>query len=177
VVEDLRGNLDTRFGRLREGHFDAAILARAGVSRLGHDDMIGEVLAAPAWLPAAGQGALGIAVGGNDRRTIDLLQPLDDPGARATTAAERAFLRALEGGCQIPIGAFAIAAEEELRLHGLVAAIDGNPLLRGEAIGKVSEPVELGRKLAAELLERGAGAILDQIRNVQISSLPHASAP
>ncbi len=177
IVDDLRGNLDTRFGRLRDGHFDAAILAYAGVARLGHEDMIGEVLAAPAWLPAAGQGALGIAVGGNDTRTIDLLQPLDDEIARATTAAERAFLRALEGGCQIPIGAFASQEDQKLRLHGLVAAIEGNPLLRGEAVGDLARPEEIGRQLAAELLDQGAGEILHEIRSLQNSALPHASAP
>jgi hydroxymethylbilane synthase len=177
IVADLRGNLDTRFGRLRDGHFDAAILAHAGVSRLGHEDMIGEILTAPTWLPAAGQGALGIAVGHGDERTIGLISSLDDEIARATTAAERAFLRALEGGCQIPIGAFATLEEQTLRLFGLVAAIDGDPLLRGEAVGDLDRPEELGRQLAAELLEQGAGEILDSIRSVQENELPHASAP
>lgn len=177
VVDDLRGNLDTRFGRLRDGHFDAAILARAGVVRLGHEDLIGEVLDAPAWLPAAGQGALGIAVGINDEQTGELLRPLDDPGARCTTAAERAFLRALEGGCQIPIGATARLEGGRLHLHGLVAAINGNPLLRGELTGDPAAPEELGQKLAANLLEKGAGEILRQIRSLQDEILPHASAP
>lgn len=177
VVDDLRGNLDTRFGRLREGRFDAAILARAGVVRLGHEDMIGEVLDAPAWLPAAGQGALGIAVGSEDERTNEFLRPLDDPDARMTTAAERAFLRALEGGCQIPIGASARLEADRLRLHGLVAAFDGNPLLRDELAGDPAAPEELGRKLADNLLEQGAGEILRQIRSLQYDQLPHASAP
>jgi hydroxymethylbilane synthase len=177
VVDDLRGNLDTRFSRLREGRFDAAILAHAGVVRLGHEDMIGEVLDAPAWLPAAGQGALGIAVGAEDERTRELLRPLDDDAARSTTTAERAFLRALEGGCQIPIGALARLEAGRLQLHGLVAAFDGNPLLRGEITGKATEAAELGRKLAANLLERGAGEILRAIRSLENGALPHASAP
>lgn len=177
VVDDLRGNLDTRFARLREGRFDAAILARAGVVRLGHEDLIGEVLDAPAWLPAAGQGALGIAAGSDDARTAELLRPLEDPVARSTTTAERAFLRALEGGCQIPIGASANLVAGELQLHGLVAAFDGDPLLRGEVKGDPADAKELGRKLADDLLARGAGDILRQIRSLPNGELPHASAP
>lgn len=177
IVDDLRGNLDTRFARLREGRFDAAILARAGVVRLGLEELIGEVLDAPAWLPAAGQGALGIAVAADDRRTIELLRPLDDDDARAATAAERAFLRALEGGCQIPIGAFATRQGDELRLHGLVAALDGDPLLRGEVAGATAAPEELGRSLAAQLIEQGADSILATIRTLHDDRLPRASAP
>lgn len=177
IVEDLRGNLDTRFRRLREGHFDAAILAHAGVARLGHDELIGEILDAPEWLPAAGQGALGIAVGTDDDKTRTILEPLDDPIARAETAAERAFLRELEGGCQIPIGALARRVGDELLIHGLVAALDGDPLLRGEMVGDPARPEELGQRLAEDLLDRGAGEILDRIRSLQNDALSRASAP
>lgn len=177
VVDDLRGNLDTRFARLRDGHFDAAILAHAGVARLGLEELIGEILEAPAWLPAAGQGALGIAVAAADDRTNELIRSLDDATARATTAAERAFLRALEGGCQIPIGAFAITRDDRLQLHGLVADLDGEPLLRGEAEGDRAAPEELGNRLAEELLARGAGEILVRIRSLHNGELPRASAP
>jgi len=177
VVDDLRGNLDTRFARLREGRFDAAILARAGVVRLGLEEHIGETLHPPAWLPAAGQGALGVAVASDDHRTLELLRPLHDDDARAATAAERAFLRALEGGCQIPIGAFATRHGDELRLHGLVAALDGDPLLRGEVVGKSDAPEELGKRLADELIARGAASILAGIRALHEERLPRASAP
>lgn len=177
VVEDLRGNLDTRFARLREGQLDAMILARAGVVRLGLADSIGEILGPPDWLPAVGQGALGVAVGTDDRRGRELIAALDDPGARATTTAERAFLRALEGGCQIPIGAFAELDGESLRLQGLVAAIDGQPTIRGESVGRISEAAEIGASLAEELLGRGADVVLAEIRSIDADEAPGASAP
>jgi hydroxymethylbilane synthase len=177
VVEDLRGNLDTRFARLREGRYDAAILARAGVVRLGHADAIGSVLAAPAWLPAAGQGALGIAIREDDADARALIGALDDDDARTTTAAERTFLRALEGGCQIPIGALATREGGRLKLQGLVAALDGAPLLRAELTGEWSAPEALGLALAQQLLDEGAGEILERIRSLQNGALPRASAP
>jgi hydroxymethylbilane synthase len=176
-VVDLRGNLDTRFARLQEGYLDAAILAHAGVARLEREAAIGEILEAPPWLPAPGQGALGIAVREGDYRVLELFQPLDDPAARMTTSAERGFLRALEGGCQIPIGALAISEGEELRLQGLVSSIDGTNLLRGELVGNPDAPEELGQRLAEELLGRGAGEILSRIRSAHDESLPSASAP
>jgi hydroxymethylbilane synthase len=177
VVEDLRGNLDTRFARLRDGRLDAAILARAGVHRLGLLDHVGEVLAAPDWLPAVGQGALGVAIREDDVAVRDLVAPLTDPDALAATTAERAFLRDLEGGCQIPIGALATREGEMLRLHGLVASLDGTELLRGEVSGRVDDPAGLGSRLAAELIERGAGEILGAIRGATTDSVPNASAP
>lgn len=176
-VEDLRGNLDTRFARLGEGFLDAVILAHAGVARLGREAAIGQVLEAPPWLPAPGQGALGIAIRADDAGTSALFRPLEDAAARITTSAERAFLRALEGGCQIPIGALAIAEGKRLRLYGLVARIDGTTLLRGDIIGDPAESESLGRQLAADLLDRGAGAILESIRSLDNNSLPGASAP
>lgn len=177
VVEDMRGNLDTRFARLQIGRYDAAILARAGVVRLGREEAIGEVLETPAWLPAAGQGALTVAMREDDAETAALLRPLNDEGTRTATAAERGLLRALEGGCQIPIGALAAHEGQKLRLHGLVASIEGAPLLRGEIIGRPEDAETLGRRLADELLERGAGEILDRIRSTSTRVLPHASAP
>jgi len=177
VVEDLRGNLDTRFARLRDGRLDAAILARAGVHRLGLLDHVGEVLAAPDWLPAVGQGALGVAIREDDVAVRDLVAPLTDPDALAATTAERSFLRDLEGGCQIPIGALATREGEMLRLHGLVASLDGTELLRGEVSGRVDDPAGLGSRLAAELIERGAGEILGAIRGATTDSVPNASAP
>jgi len=177
VVEDLRGNLDTRFARIRKGDFDAAILAYAGITRLEEDKLIGEALDPPEWLPAVGQGALGIAIGAGDGETRALIEPLEDPVARTTTAAERAFLRRLEGGCQIPIGALAVLEGDQLQLHGLVAALDGDPLLRGEISGDPAEAEALGRTLAEELLDDGADEILQAIRAIDQDELPDASAP
>lgn len=176
-VRDLRGNLDTRFARLREGSYDGVLLARAGVVRLGMESAVGEVLDPPTWLPAVGQGALGVAIREDDARVRELLAPLNHAETAATTAAERAFLRELEGGCQIPIGALATIANGVLRLQGLVAAIEGNPLLRGDASGPVAEAERIGRGLAHSLLEQGAGEILAEIRGTDPRDLPNASAP
>ena len=176
-VRDLRGNLDTRFARLREGSYDGVLLARAGVLRLGMESAVGEVLDPPTWLPAVGQGALGVAIREDDTRIRELLAPLNHAPTAATTAAERAFLRELEGGCQIPIGALAKIADGELRLEGLVAAIGGDPLLRGDASGPLAEAERIGRGLAHSLLEQGAGEILAEIRGTDLKDLPNASAP
>lgn len=177
TVLDLRGNLDTRFERLRAGHFDAIVLARAGVRRLGLEDAVGDVLEAPRWLPAVGQGALGVAIRGDDDVTRTVVSALDDPDTRIATTAERAFLRALEGGCQIPIGALATRDGNSVRLYGLVADLDGEPLIRGDATGDVDEAEALGRGLAEELLARGADAVLRWIREIRPDQLPGASAP
>jgi hydroxymethylbilane synthase len=177
IVEDLRGNLDTRMARLQEGHYAGAILARAGVRRLGLEAAVGEVLEPPTWLPAVGQGALGVAIRSEDTTTQELLAPLHHPETAATTGAERAFLRELEGGCQIPIGALATIEGDQLRLAGLVAAIDGDPLLRGEAAGPVDQAEAIGRDLARQLIDQGADEILAAIRGLNTSELPRASAP
>lgn len=177
IVEDLRGNLDTRMARLQEGHYAGAILAKAGVRRLGLEAAVGEVLEPPTWLPAVGQGALGVAIRSEDTTTQELLAPLHHPETAATTGAERAFLRELEGGCQIPIGALATIEGDQLRLAGLVAAIDGDPLLRGEAAGPVDQAEAIGRDLARQLIDQGADEILAAIRGLNTSELPRASAP
>lgn len=177
IVRDLRGNLDTRLARLREGGYDAIILASAGMRRLGFDDAVRQVLEPPDWLPAVGQGALGIAVREDDASTRNLVAPLQHPETAAATAAERAFLRTLEGGCQIPIGALASIDGERIVLHGFVAGIDGRPFIRGVVDGPAKDPEAVGVALARRLLERGAGEILDAIRGLETSKLPRASAP
>lgn len=177
TVDDLRGNLDTRLARLEEGRYDAAILALAGVRRLGREDAIGQVLDLPDWLPAAGQGALAITTRADDANVNPLVATLDDPAVRAATTAEREFLRALEGGCQIPIGALASPEGETLRLRGFVASLDGRRLLRGELVAAKRDGAMLGRRLAQELLDRGAGIILRDVRNRAEETLPRASAP
>jgi len=177
IVRDLRGNLDTRMKRLAEGGYDAIILARAGVRRLGFEDAVSQVLEPPAWLPAVGQGALGIAIREDDDATRELVAPLQHAETAAATAAERAFLRALEGGCQIPIGALASIDAGRIVLHGFVAGVDGSPFLRGELEGSAEDAESVGTALARRLLDQGAGGILDAIRGLETSKLPHASAP
>lgn len=161
-VVDLRGNLDTRIEKLSAGELDGAILALAGLRRLGREDVVGEVLDPPAWLPAVGQGALALISGGEP---APALTALDDPPTRAAVTAERAFLRSLEGGCQVPIGAWAVSDDDgRVRMHGLVAALEGEPMLRTDGEGAAVEAAELGQELAERLLARGAGALLRAVR-------------
>jgi hydroxymethylbilane synthase len=166
VVEDLRGNLDTRLNQVKTGRYDAAILAYAGLKRLSLDDQVTQVLDAPDWLPAVGQGALAVITRGDDRSTRGLVAQLDDPHTRAATIAERALLATLEGGCQIPIGALA-TVDSELTLHAFVASVDGKQFVRGKRTGAPAAAATVGRELAAELLNQGARQILEQLRAAQ----------
>lgn len=176
AVTDLRGNLDTRLARVAAGDYDAIVLAAAGIRRLGRADAIGQWLEPPDWLPAVGQGALGIVTRVDDAETRALLQPLDHAPTRAAATAERALLNELEGGCQVPIGALAALHDDgDLTLHGLVASLDGETVLRGEIAGPADEADALGRRLARQLVQRGADDILAAIR--EAAPLPRASPP
>jgi hydroxymethylbilane synthase len=177
VVEDLRGNLDTRFRRLEEGRYDAIILALAGVRRFGREALVGETLDPPHWLPAAGQGALALVARSDDAATLARLAPLDHRATRAATTAERAFLARLEGGCQIPIGALGTVDGNALRLRGLVASLDGRTVVSGEWLGSAANAMAGGESLAAQLVERGAGAVLDDVRNQSRRTVPDPGAP
>jgi hydroxymethylbilane synthase len=158
VLADLRGNVDTRIRRLREGRFDAILLAMAGLTRLGRADEVTEALDPRQFVPAAGQGAIALECRDGDRAVRDAVAPLDHaPTARAVTA-ERAFLAALGGGCNVPLGAHAFAAGDQLELVAFVGAADGSVLLRGDRRG--SDPEGLGRALADDLRSRGASALL-----------------
>ncbi|MEJ2215863.1 MAG: hydroxymethylbilane synthase [Gemmatimonadota bacterium] len=164
IVEDLRGNLDTRLRRVAEGDFDAAILALAGIRRLGREEAVGQVLDAPGWLSAVGQGALAIAIRADADSTRALVAVLDHAETRTAVTAERAFLNELEGGCQVPIGAVARVQDQTLTLHGLVASLDGHDVVRGELSGSSTDPEGVGRALARRLADAGATEILDAIR-------------
>jgi hydroxymethylbilane synthase len=163
-VLDLRGNVDTRLRKLADGQYDAVVLAAAGLVRLGHGDAISQVLDVEAMLPAVGQGALCVEVRTGDGKTRALIEPLDHPATRQATQAERAFLRRLEGGCQVPIGAYAEVRGEQLHLRGLVAALDGSRLVRDEIHGSASDGDELGAELAEQVLAAGGERILDEVR-------------
>jgi hydroxymethylbilane synthase len=163
-VADLRGNLDTRIERLGEGHYAAAILAYAGIRRLGRDDVVGELLDANHWLPAPGQGALAVVTRDEDGEVAAAVASLDDAATRAAVTAERTLLRTLEGGCQIPIGAYAVAADGSLQLHGFAADDESADFVRGSIAGPVTEAAELGHRLARELIDAGADAILQRVR-------------
>ncbi|HEX9188770.1 MAG TPA: hydroxymethylbilane synthase [Vicinamibacteria bacterium] len=158
VLADLRGNVDTRIRRLREGAFDAILLAMAGLVRLGRDGEVAEALDPRGFVPAPGQGAIALECRDEDAAVREAVAPLDHgPTARAVSA-ERAFLAALGGGCNVPLGAHAFAGEGRLELVGFVAEAGGPGFVRGERHG--DDPVSLGRALAEDLLSRGASALL-----------------
>ncbi len=156
----IRGNVDTRLRKLDDGQFDAIILAGAGLTRLGLAGRANEWLERTSWLPAPGQGALGIMTRTDDTETRELVGALNDPDSFAAVTAERTFLEALGGGCQVPIGALGIPYDVKLRLWGLVASPDGRHVVRGDLTGNLADPQELGLRLAELLRERGADPIL-----------------
>lgn len=157
---DIRGNVDTRIRKLTESDLDATILAHAGLLRLGLANEITEILD-PAWmLPAVGQGALGLECRADDARTRDYLQKLNDPATHASVLAERAMLRGLEGGCQVPIGAAATLRDGILMLRGVVLPPDGRHRIEGSIAGSPQEAESLGATLAEQLRSLGAETFL-----------------
>jgi hydroxymethylbilane synthase len=158
TLVDLRGNVDTRLRRLRDGDFDAILLALAGLTRLGRAGEVTEVVAPEIILPAPGQGAIALECREDDADRRRAAAALDHAATRRCVSAERAFLAALGGGCNVPLGAYAQEEGAALRLRGLVARVDGTEVVSGERSG--TDPEEAGRELAAELLGRGAGALL-----------------
>jgi hydroxymethylbilane synthase len=163
VIEMLRGNLDTRLRKLREGQFDAIVLAAAGLRRLGWDAEITEYLPVHLSLPAIAQGALGIEARSDDPVVRDLLSRFEHRPTRITVTAERALLHRLEGGCQVPIAAHAVLEDERLTLDGLVASVDGRRVIRHQIQGPQAEAQYLGTRLAERLLADGGDVILKEI--------------
>lgn len=163
TIEPLRGNVDTRVRKLDEGQYDAVVLAVAGLKRMGLEDRIVEYLGPPHFLPAVGQGALAIQTRENDDSTNSLIAPLEHGPSRTTTAAERAFLAELQGGCQVPIAAYAAHVGEKLHVAGMVASLDGSTILRQDMEGDPSDAEEIGKTLGKKLLEKGADKILEEI--------------
>jgi hydroxymethylbilane synthase len=164
-IHPVRGNVDTRLRKLEQGDYDAIILASAGLKRLGKTELVKQIIPAEIMCPAAGQGALGIEIREGDAATRELLAFLDDPAARAATTCERALLKRLGGGCQVPIGALAEVRENarngKLHLESIVADPDGTKLLRDSRDGDDSE--KLGNDAGASLLARGGDAILEAV--------------
>jgi hydroxymethylbilane synthase len=163
-VVPIRGNVDTRMGRVVPGDLDAVVLARAGLSRLDRLKVITETLDPLQVLPAPAQGALAVECRTSDARTRELLGRLEDASARACVLAERSTLATLEAGCSAPVAAYGEVAEgddgPELFLRGSVTAIDGSDAVRGSITGPLPEAVALGRALATELLDRGAAELM-----------------
>jgi len=159
----LRGNLDTRLKKLKTMNLDGIVLALAGVKRLGLEERITEIIPTEISLPAIGQGALGIETRMGDKEVHEQIQFLNDKDSWIAVSAERAFLKKLEGGCQVPIAAFARTVGVTLQMDGLVGTIDGKRLVRHHMEGPIEEAESLGIELAEILLNKGAKEILDEV--------------
>lgn len=163
-IEDLRGNVNTRLRKLEDENFAAIVLAVAGLKRLGFGDRITDVLPQSMCLPAVGQGALAIEARIGDQEVIDRIGFLRDEDTVQCALAERAFLGAVEGGCQVPVGVYAVCNETGgLNVEAVIASIDGQRLLRDCVIGKKQDAVSLGKLLAEKLLAAGGLAIMQEI--------------
>jgi hydroxymethylbilane synthase len=170
IFENLRGNVDTRLRKLEEGQYDAIVLAAAGVKRLGFADRVTEYLPSEVTLPAIGQGAVGIECREVDPATNALIAPLKHGPTWTAVLAERAFLGTLQGGCQVPIAAFAEIRGNEVHLRGLVGSLDGQTVIRGFRQGPPVDAEALGIDLAEELLDRGAREILEEVYQLTAES-------
>ena len=159
LVRSIRGNVETRIRKVREGQYEAAVLAAAGVLRLGLAEHIAEWFPLDEMLPAPGQGALAVQCREEDKQVLDLLRPLISKPIQAAVTAERAFLSQLGGGCLLPVGAYAETQKGDINLFGMVASVDGRTVVR--VAGRGSKPRELGEKLGTEALARGAREILN----------------
>jgi hydroxymethylbilane synthase len=160
-IHPLRGNVDTRLRKLADDECDALVLAAAGLNRLGKNNVIRQVLPTEVMCPAAGQGALAIEIRAGDSMTREQVRFLEDKAARLTTGCERALLKKLGGGCQVPIGAFAESQGDGLHLEAIVASPEGSTVLRESAAG--IDPVALGEQVAENLSRRGGCAILREV--------------
>lgn len=158
VLQDLRGNVDTRIRRLNEGACEALLLAVAGLERLGRRHEAAEVLDLDLFLPAPGQGAIALECREDDGAVAEAVAPLDHPPTARAVAAERALLAGLHGGCNVPLGAYAVGENGAVRLTAFVARPDGSGLLRGQA--RDPDPLRAGAALAEQLLARGAGELM-----------------
>ncbi len=168
VIEDLRGNLDTRLRKLDDGQYDAIILAAAGLNRLKLD-RASSYFTSLEMLPAVGQGAVGIEMRRDAKELLAGLSFLDHWPTKVTVQAERAFLLRLEGGCQVPIAGFCTVDNNQLTLTGLVASVDGKEVVKKTATGPADQPELLGLKLAEELLAMGGKAILEEVYGQKIA--------
>lgn len=163
IFKDIRGNLNTRLQKLDAGEYDAIILAVAGLQRLGFGDRIHQILPADVSLHAVGQGALGIECRAEDTELLSILKTLEHQPTAQRCLAERAFLRELEGGCQVPIGVNTYLERDQLTLIGIVVSLDGQKLVKDRVSGLASESEALGIELAHRLRQQGAQKILDTI--------------
>ena len=163
TIVSLRGNVDTRLGKLKSGDLQAIILAAAGLNRLGLSHVITQTIPFHQLLPAVGQGALGLEVRRGDQKTIDLLDFLNHEDTRTAVAAERAFLKTLEGGCQVPMAGFARIKGSTLSFEGLVAELDGSKIFKETETGTRDQAEQMGIRVANKLLASGGGDVLKRL--------------
>jgi hydroxymethylbilane synthase len=162
-IHPLRGNVDTRLRKLKTGNYDAIILASAGLNRLGWTSHITEEISEEILLPAMGQGALGIETRLDDTKTYDLISTLNHDQTNYAVTAERALVGRLDGGCQVPIGAYARIEKGLITLKGLVASLDGEVIYKLENVGPVDDAINIGQELGSRLLKMGANEILEKL--------------
>ncbi len=166
-IQDIRGNINTRIQKLDDSNWDGMMLASAGLLRMGWHERMTQVIDPKIILPAVGQGALGVEIREYDDTMKELLAPFNDYNTRQATTAERALLKQLEGGCQIPIGAWARIDDDKLYLDAVVGSLDGSSIVRGKISGNPEDAADLGVKLADDLLADGADKILAAIRQTE----------
>jgi hydroxymethylbilane synthase len=162
-LRDLRGNVDTRLRKVDSGEYDAVVVAKAGMDRLGWSQKIAETLPTEICLPAVGQGAIAIESRVKDQEAADILGKLDDEETRTVIIAERALLASLQGGCQVPLGAWARLERGELVMEAMVCSVDGERYVRQKTSGPPAQAAELGQKMAQLLVEGGARDILEEV--------------
>lgn len=163
-IIDIRGNVDTRIKKMRDGHCDALVMAGAGIIRLGHEQLITEYLDPFLVVPAAGQGAVAIEIREDDERMLNYVSAIADDDTWTMAMAERAFLRTLEGGCQVPVGCYCEKKGDRLLLTGILAAVDGSKLISRSGLCLPEEASETAIELAFAILDSGGQSILQQIR-------------
>jgi len=161
-LRDLRGNVDTRLRKVESGEYEAVMVAKAGLDRLGLSQRISEVLSPEVCMPAVGQGAIAVECRLKDTEAADLLAPLDDAETRTAIIAERALLSALHGGCQVPLGAWARIERNELLLDACVCSVDALQYVKERATGPPDQAAQLGERMARVLIEAGAQSILEK---------------
>jgi hydroxymethylbilane synthase len=162
-VRDLRGNVDTRLRKVESGEYDAVMLAKAGLDRLGCSHRISEVLSPDVCMPAVGQGAIAVECRANDTQSADVLEKLDHAETRTAIMAERALLSAIQGGCQVPLGAWARIERAELVLDACVCSVDGVHYVKQRATAPPEQARALGEQMARLLIDAGAQSILEEV--------------
>jgi hydroxymethylbilane synthase len=162
-VRDLRGNVDTRLRKVESGEYDAILLAKAGLDRLGLSQRISEVFSPEVCTPAVGQGAIAVQCRAKDAEAAEVLSRLDDAETRNAIIAERALLKAVQGGCQVPLGAWARMERDQMVMEACVCSVDGTQCIRQRATASPEEAAALGERMANLLLEAGAQAILEEV--------------